>query len=145
VRPATKFADFIGGFVAAEGCFTGTAKRFTFSVGLGAVDAEVCLLLRDFFGCGSVVESPRRKAYYDDECSFTIQSIKDHLRVTLPFMDEHLPASHKRQQYLVWRAQLLDYWEHRAKRVRPCTVAGCDAPRRAKGLCRHHYYEVHGS
>jgi hypothetical protein len=27
--------------------------------------------------------------------------------------------------------------------VRPCTVPGCNKPRRAKGLCRHHYYEAH--
>jgi hypothetical protein len=59
-------------------------------------------------------------------------------------MDEHLPDSHKRTQYLVWRAQLLDYWEHRARRRRPCTVAGCEQPQRAKGVCRHHYYERYG-
>ena len=58
----------------------------------------------------------------------------------MPFMDEHLPPSHKREQYLVWRAQLLDYWEHQARRRRPCRVEGCAEPTRAKGLCRRHYF-----
>jgi hypothetical protein len=144
VRPDTEsVAAFLAGFVAAEGCFVSSPRRFRFSVGLGAVDEEVCYLLRDFLGCGNVTRSPRRKAHYDDECTFAIQSLQDHLRVTIPFMDAHLPVSYKREQYLVWRADLLGYWERDAKRVRPCTREGCDAPRRARGLCRRHYYEVH--
>jgi hypothetical protein len=62
----------------------------------------------------------------------------------VPFMDAHLPPSYKREQYLAWRGRLLDYWEHRAKRVRPCTVEGCEKPRRAHGLCRHHLYKQLG-
>ena len=42
------------------------------------------------------------------------------------------------EQYLAWRDRLLEHWEHDAKRVRPCAAAGCDEPRRAHGLCRHH-------
>jgi hypothetical protein len=38
------------------------------------------------------------------------------VEVVVPFMDEHLPPSHKRGQYLAWRAELVDYWEHRARR-----------------------------
>ena len=72
-----------------------------------------------------------------------IQSLRQLIEIVVPFMDEHLPPSYKRQQYLAWKARLLDYWEHRAKRVRPCTVEGCDEPRRAHGLCRHHLYVVH--
>jgi hypothetical protein len=41
-------------------------------------------------------------------------------------------------------AYLIDYWEQRAKRVRPCTVPGCAQPRRAHGLCRHHLYAERG-
>jgi hypothetical protein len=145
VRPDTdSLAAFIGGFVAAEGCFTSTLQRFTFSVGLGATDGSVCVLLRDFFRVGSIKSFPRRRAHYDDECAFAIRGLKDHLTVTIPFMDAHLPQSYKREQYLVWREQLFEYWEHRAKRVRLCAIGGCDEPRRAKGLCRHHYYEACG-
>jgi hypothetical protein len=100
----------------------------------------MCELLLAFFGVGSVHASPRRKPHYDDEVAFAIKSLRDHLAVTIPFMDAHLPESHKRTQYLAWRAELLDYWERRAKRRRPCTVDGCDAPRRAHGYCRRHLW-----
>jgi hypothetical protein len=66
--------------------------------------------------------------------------LTDHVEVIVPFMDQHLPPSHKREQYLAWRAQLLDYWDNHARRRRPCTIDGCDRPQRAKGLCRHHYF-----
>ncbi len=44
---------------------------------------------------------------------------------------------------LAWRTALLEYWEHHAKRVRPCTIEGCERSRRAKGLCRSHYYDAY--
>jgi hypothetical protein len=147
VPPATEYiADFIGGFVAAEGSFvvSGQPSKFAFSVGLGATDSATCHSLQAFFGCGGIFTYARRKLHYDDECTFVIQSLRDHLAVTIPFMDVHLPVSYKREQYLVWRERLLEYWEHDAKRVRECTVAGCTAPRRARGLCRPHLYAVHG-
>lgn len=131
---------FLAGFTAGEGCFSGTAERFVFEVGLGRLDRAMCEAYRDLLACGSIYDSPRRKSHYDDEAAFAVQALGDHLATTVPFMDEHLPPSYKREQYLDWRARLLDYWEHRAKRVRPCTVDGCDTPRRAHGLCRHHLY-----
>ena len=76
--------------------------------------------------------------------AFVVSRLGDLVHVVVPFMDEHLPPSYKREQYLVWRAELLDYWEHEAKRVRPCSVDGCDQPRRAHGLCRHHLYAQRG-
>jgi hypothetical protein len=149
VQPATDdLAAYAAGFVAAEGSFTQwsspTKRRFTFSVGLGAIDAGSCEMLHAFLGVGNITFSPRRKPHYDDEITFAIQSMRDHLAVTIPFMDAHLPESYKRQQYLEWRAALLDYWEHSAKRQRPCTVDGCEQARRAHGLCRHHLWTVRG-
>ena len=99
-----------------------------------------CLAL--YFGCGSVFDSPRRKAHYDDEVTFAIQSMRDHLAVTVPFMDAHLPESHKRRQYLAWKADLLEYWEHSAKRRRLCAIDGCEQLRRAHGLCRQHLWSL---
>jgi hypothetical protein len=58
-----------------------------------------------------VTWSPRRKAHYDDECTFAIQALADHVRMTIPFMDVHLPPSYKRRQYIAWREQLLEYWQ----------------------------------
>jgi LAGLIDADG DNA endonuclease family protein len=143
VRPATeRRARFLGGFIAGEGTFfhSGTPPKFVFAVGLGAQDATTCELIATFLGVGHIHHSPRRKPHYDDEVTFAIQSLRDHLRVTIPFMDAHLPESHKRTQYLAWRAELLDYWERRAKRRRPCTVDSCDAPQRAHGYCRRHLW-----
>jgi len=143
-RPSADLGETRRGVIAAEGTFTTWRSeskcRFTFAVGLGASDAETCELLADFFGVGHTYRSPRRKSHYDDEVTFSIQSLRDHLDVTIPFMDVHLPESHKQAQYLAWRAELLDYWEHRAKRRRTCTVDGCDRPRRAHGYCRRHLW-----
>jgi hypothetical protein len=100
----------------------------------------MCELLHVVFGIGHVYDSPRRKAHYDDESSFRTQALRELLDVVVPFMDAHLPPSYKREQYLAWKARLLDYWERRAKRVRPCMVEGCEKPRRAHGLCRQHLY-----
>jgi hypothetical protein len=104
----------------------------------------MCDLLESFLGVGHVYESQRRKATYDDESNFHTSRLSDLIQVVVPFMDEHLPPSYKRKQYLTWRQRLLDYWEHRAKRVRLCTVEGCESPRRAHGLCRHHLFKVYG-
>jgi LAGLIDADG endonuclease len=147
VPPATDtLAAFFGGFVAGEGSFTraGDPPAFRFSIGLGAVDTDICQELRSFFGCGRIHVSRRRKSHYDDEVQFVISAMVEHLEVTIPFMDAHLPESYKRQQYLRWRGELMEYWETRARRRRACSVEGCDAPSRARGVCRHHLWVLHG-
>ena len=116
--PDTEAADFLGGFVAAEGCFTRSGRRFRFAVQLGAVDGGMCGLFADVLGCGTIHRYPRRRPHYDDEVVFAVQSKRDLVEVVLPFMDAHLPASYKRSQYLAWRAELLDAWEHRSRRTR---------------------------
>lgn len=150
MRPDTEdIAQFVGGFVAAEGCFSGDAngRRFSFQVGLGASDRSTCEELLTFFGVGRVVTSPRRKDHYDDEVTYAVRSIHDLIGVIIPFMDEHLPESYKREQYLAWRERLFEFWDQRARRARvritPCSVDGCDGLQRALGLCRHHYYLAH--
>ena len=117
---------------------------FRFAVSLAAVDAATCDLLLNFFGVGHIFSTPRRQAHYDDEVTYQVRAFRDLVDVIVPFMDEHLPPSYRRKQYEAWKAHLLDYWEHRAKRVRPCAEPDCDDPRRAKGLCRHHYYLAYG-
>lgn len=135
----------MAGFVAAEGCFLATdgGTRFALAIGLGAADSDTCELLRGVVGVGRVTTSPRRQAHFDDEVTWKVQSLADLVDVVVPFMDEHLAPSYKRVQYEAWRARLLGYWSHEAKRVRPCTAEGCDLPRRAKGLCRRHYYAAY--
>ena len=145
MQPATELAGFVAGFTCAEATFVALRTRFAFRVSLGAADAGMCHALQAFFGVGNVYEYPRRKEHYDDEVVFSVQSLRDLVEVIVPFMDEHLRPSYKREQYDAWRAELLDYWEHRAKRRRPCTVDGCDHPNRARGLCRHHYFQAFGA
>jgi hypothetical protein len=137
-------AAWIGGFVAAEGTFvrTGAGRKFSFGVALGALDSESCDRLHAFFGAGSIVRSVRRRDHYDDEVQFQVRSLKDLVHIVIPFMDAHLPPSYKREQYLQWKLELLHYWDKGARRVRACTVPGCETQRRAHGLCRHHLYRA---
>jgi hypothetical protein len=141
VQPAGDLAAFLAGFVAGEGCFTRSHNRFVFSIGLGSSDADLCRSLPGRLGVGNVHVSPRRQPHYEDEITFQVSALRDLIEVIVPFMDEHLPPSFKREQYLAWRADLIEYWETKAKRRRTCTVDGCDEPQRAKKVCRHHYYE----
>jgi hypothetical protein len=149
VRPATEQAAHIAGFIAGEGCFTGTRtgsrkRRFAFTVGLGSTDATMCWDLLAFFGVGHVYSYPPRKQGYDGETTYSVGSIVDLVEVIVPFMDEHLPHSCKRTQYLAWRGDLLAYWEATARRPKSCVVPGCTRNRRARGLCRQHFYERYG-
>lgn len=142
MRPATEAAARIAGFVAAEATFvasTGpTATTFAFAVELGAKDEGACAWLAVFFGCGTVHRYERRRPSYDDEVRFQIRKLRDLVEIVVPFMDEHLPPSYKRDQYLVWRAALLPYWQHQARRPSICTCDGCDAPNVAHGRCHRH-------
>jgi hypothetical protein len=135
---------WIGGFTAAEGAFTRShhPPKFGFVIALASLDSSVCDTVHEFLEVGTVAIYPRRKAHYCDVVVYQVRSLSDLVNTVVPFMDEHLPASHKREQYLRWRRELLQYWEKEAKRVRPCTEAGCDAPRRAHGLCRHHLFKA---
>jgi hypothetical protein len=145
VKPATEgLAHFLGGFTAAEGTFGAneSAGRFRFAVSLGATDQAMCKLMYAFLGVGHITFSPRRKPHYDDEVTYAVQALHELKDFVVPFMDEHLPESYKREQYLDWREKLLDYIEHRARRPRSrCTISECDQPARAHGLCRKHLWE----
>jgi hypothetical protein len=133
-------AAFLGGFIAGEGYFGRHGGTFHCAVAVGAADGAMCELLREFLRVGRVRRYPRRRDHYDDEVVWSAKSLRELLDVMVPFLDEHLPPSYKRDQYLRWRAELFDYWQRSAKRRRSCTIPGCDSPRRAKGLCRRHYY-----
>jgi hypothetical protein len=140
--------DWLGGFVAAEGTFVRHERdsqvRHTLAVHLGAQDHRTCRLLAEVLGCGTVHRYGRRKPHYDDEVRFQVRREVDLVEKVVPFLDDHLPPSHKRRQYEVWRASMLAHWDQHARRRRPCTVAGCSEPQRAKGCCRSHYYERYG-
>ena len=142
--PVGELAPFLGGFFAGEGYLRAGDRGFDCTVALGARDAGMCELFRDVLEVGRVRRYQRRAAHHDDVVVWVVRSPRELVEVVVPVLDEHLPASYKRQQYLAWRAELLDHWQHRARRRRPCTMHGCDRPRRAKGLCRRHYYAAYG-
>jgi len=143
-KQAGDLAPFLGGFIAGEGYFGRSDRTFTCSVALGASDSGLCVLIHDFLRVGHVRYYPRRREHYDDEVVWVARSLPDLVDVVVPFLDEHLPPSYKRQQFEAWRAELMDYWHTKARRRRTCTVDGCDRPHRARGLCRVHYYAAHG-
>lgn len=122
---------------AGPGCFQ-------CAVALGATDAGMCEMLHEFLGIGRVHRYQRRRPHYDDEVVWMVRSMRELVETLVPFLDEHLPASYKREQYGLWRGELMTYWDQRARRPRPCIVDGCAAPRRAKDLCRRHYYQAYG-
>jgi hypothetical protein len=103
----------------------------------------MCHVTASAIGVGAVRTYPRRKPHYDDEVQYVVQRTRSLVEVVVPFMDEHLPPSNKRDQYSRWRSELLHFWEHEARRRRPCSIEGCEKPQRAKGFCRRHYYLEH--
>ena len=144
-RATDATAAYVAGFVCGEGSFDDSGNRFRFSLTLGASDRTMCELLQAIFGVGHVRWYPRRKPHYDDEVVFHVQRLRDLVEVVVPFMDEHLTASFKREQYERWRSALLEYWETKARRRRACSIEGCDRPNRSRGLCRQHYYAEYGA
>ncbi len=139
---------WIGGFVAAEGCFSATEigahRRFTFQVGLGASDTSVCETLQEALGIGRLVTYERRRAHYDDEIAFVVTRMRDLVEVIVPFMDAHLPDSYKKIQYETWREELISYWTNKARRRRPCRLDRCSLTAVAHGLCRAHLWSEMG-
>ncbi len=120
-------AQQLGGIVAAEGTFSvvhsavgdgAVRSSFGFAVMLGAVDRMTLDLFQAYLGVGRIRTYRRRKAHHDDCVVFAVRAFSDLLDVIVPFMDEHLPPSHKRTQYLTWREHLLAYDRTRSDRRR---------------------------
>lgn len=102
---------------------SGTARpSFTFAVMLGARDRDMAELPHQFLGVGRLRTYPRRQEHHDDAVVFAVRAFADLVDVVVPFMDEHLPPSHKRTQYLAWRDELLAYDRGRRGRRRPPTA-----------------------
>lgn len=140
VPPVTELAAHVAGFIVARATSARTAQRrgsgspsgWRQQTGARATSCSSCSR-RHHHGDAPPSGPPRRELA-------GAGAPRALVHVVVPFMDHHLPPSHKREQYVTWRALLLEYWDYGARRVRPCTHHGCEAPRRCKGLCRHHYY-----
>ena len=124
---ATRVAAFHVGFSAAEGCFTGNGRDVPLPRRPNAWRGCAILAVTSRFVAATEAALRRRGAVHG------AVGARELVEVVVPFMDAHLPPSHKRTQYLEWRARLLDHWEHRA-RGGPCSVTGCGESR-AKRPC----------
>jgi hypothetical protein len=147
----------LGGLVAGEGSFLVTRRlppfadgterrRFVFAIAMADRDRTVIEVLRAFVGGGSIRTEPPRREGWQPTCTLSIGSNRQHLRTTIPFYDRYLVTSAKREQYLDWKAELLDYLRAHptqwGKGPSPCRI--CGKPVRGRGLCRSHYYEETG-
>ena len=110
-------ADFLAGFVAAEGCFAHSGARFRLAVALADDDVAGVELLRAFTGVGTICRSPPRSERTKGAVIWAVQSRVELLDVVVPWLDDHLAPCHKRQQYEAWRAALLVAGRPRSRRA----------------------------
>jgi hypothetical protein len=146
----------LGGFVAGEGSFFVTQRarpradgtrlpRFVFEVSVATRDRALLDDLQGFLGAGSVLDRRPRDERWQPISSFVIAGLETHLRVTLPFGELFLLPGAKRTQFESWSERLLAYAATRRPRQRSvCSVAGCSAFVRGRGLCRSHYHRATG-
>jgi hypothetical protein len=148
----------LGGLVAGEGSFTtgrqgayvdGSERiRFVFQVTMATRDRLALEALRSFLGFGSIHDQPSRRANWEPESSFQINSRRGHHLATIPLAEAFLLPSNKREQFEAWKAAFTAYEEDHPTRYgkgrSPCSVDGCDFPVRGRGLCRRHYYRATG-
>jgi hypothetical protein len=148
----------LAGVAAGEGSFSRARQapyadgsertRFVFAVGMATHDRSVLEALRTFLDHGSIQDQPARRAHWAPLSTFQINSRLGHHRATIPFADTFLLASHKRDQYLEWRAAFLAneaaHPSRYGKGRSPCSVEGCSLPVRGRGMCRRHYYRATG-
>lgn len=143
MQPDGETARFFAGFVAAEGSFNRSGRKFRFAISVADIDHDMCQMGRNLLGVGRVYVYPRRQEHFHDEATFVVQAVGELVGHVVPFMDAYLPQSKKRAQYLRWKGDLLEFWQHEMKRRRGCTIEGCSVPQRGKGVCRRHYFQIY--
>lgn len=147
----------LGGFIAGEGCFYNSKllqtfqdgspkKRFVFCVSVASRDLPLLRLLRTVVGYGSIRQANVTNPAWLPQSVLTVNSLLAHQNATIPFMDEFLLQSAKREQFLKWKEAFEAYLaEHPPRRGRSvCSIPGCEEFVRGRGLCRSHYYQATG-
>lgn len=150
----------LAGFVAGEGSFVvtralpnradGSARsRFVLKVGVASRDRPLLLALQALLGGqGSIQDLPPAKAHWQPHSAYSINSRLRIRTVVIPFFDQFLLRSAKRDQFDRWRDEFEAYerahptqW---GKGPSTCSEPGCDKPVRGRGLCRSHYCRATG-
>jgi hypothetical protein len=111
-------------------------------------DRSLLEQLREALGFGSIQDRKPARQGWQPTSVFSVASRKAHVAATIPFMEQFLLHSAKREQFEQWRDALLAYdvrHPNPALRGRSvCSVEGCTAYVRGRGLCRRHYYRATG-
>jgi hypothetical protein len=117
-------------------------------VTMASRDRPLLQALREFLGYGSITETPSRQVGWQPTSHFRINSRRGHHAATIPFAEQFLLPSHKREQFVEWRdAFLANEQAHPSKFGKgrsTCSVDDCPLPVRGRGLCRKHYYRETG-
>ena len=96
---------YFAGFVDGEGCFTvsfsprsrlliGWEVRPSFSVGQNADRSEVLVLMREYFGCGTI--RPDRS---DKTLKYEVRSLDDLVERVIPFFEANPLLSSKQRDF----------------------------------------------
>jgi len=97
--------SFISGFVEGEGCFcvsfsrrkklnTGIEVRPSFSISQNKRNLPLIKKIHEIFSCGSVRFSRRDQTY-----KFEVRSIKDLIKIVIPFFDKYPLAGTKNNDF----------------------------------------------
>jgi hypothetical protein len=114
-------------------------------VSVASRDRQLLEALRTFLGCGTIYDTPPRRAHWQPMSHLCIASRRSaHARV-IPFANHSLPDGAKRRQFEAWWKALLEYEAQHPPRTRSiCSVRDCEKLVRGRGLCRSHYYRATG-
>jgi hypothetical protein len=144
--------------IAGEGCFLvgsiGTRNdgserlRFRFTIKMADREVDALRDLHGVLGVGAISFQAARRATWQPTATYSVHSRRAIRTSLIPFCDEHLLWSFKRQQYLHWRERFITYESRFPSNwgagPSPCSIPGCDKPVRGRGLCRAHYYRETG-
>ena len=119
---------FLGGFIAGEGSFVVSRRRFGFYVRVAARDAPVLEALKSALGIGSISYAEPRDPRWQPQAAFAATGRRQNIEVTVPFMERWLPShTHKYSQYVVWRDALIADVASRPFRVAATSSSLCGA------------------
>lgn len=106
--------NWIVGFVDGEGCFSVSRIRNQttkfgyqlfpeFVVTQSARSVQVLKGVQDFFGCGKVFINNRNDNHREPMFRYRVRSLKELTEIIIPFFDEHLLVTDKKNDYQVFR------------------------------------------
>jgi hypothetical protein len=143
-RPPPVGDSFLMGYVAGDGSFVRSGRRYRFAVAVSAVDHTLLLQFAARFGVGGVDRVRPRESHHREVSIYRVGSVHDLRSSVIPVVDAALLPRYKRTQFDRWQASLEAFWTNEMRRSRECSTHGCHRPRRAKGLCRQHYFRAFG-